>query len=441
MKNELKKTISITLFSALFMPLIVSAVTGNTNINLQVTGTPTEPVTPVPPPGQYVDIIPPVIYSLSVSRITFNSAVIEWKTDEPALCQVFWGTTQEYKEGIVSETAFLLSHTTSLISLSVETNYNFKIVCRDSKGNESETGNQRFTTLSLPDTTAPSNISNFEAVPGDKQITLQWQNPTDSDFKLVRIMRSQEFYPENPWEGKLIFEGSTNSFTDTSLTNGTRYYYTAFSYDYAGNFSSGAVVSAVPRLGEIPPIEQITTEKQCLESGFYWYDNSCHQEQQVIPGPPEVEKLTLDDFDFIQKGIKLFETEGNINIQENEPLTISIDYGKVPEVLKTIMVTLKKDNKTFSFLLRINQEKTAYLASLMPPSETGAYPAILSVLDYQNQILKKVSTQLTVKETKKPFSLISWLSQYYIFIILIAIIIFAGIAYFYIRKFKLNTAK
>jgi hypothetical protein len=444
MKNELgKKITSITLLFALFIPFLTFAVTGDTNINLQVTGTTTEPApTPTPPPSQFVDINPPVIYSLFISKITFDSATIEWKTDELALCQLLWGVTQEYKEGIISETAFNLSHKTSLISLLSETNYNFKIRCRDSKGNEAETKNQRITTLSLPDTTAPSNVSNFEAIPGNQQITLQWQNPIDTDFKIVRIMRSEEFYPQNPWEGKLIFEGSTTSFIDTNLTNGKRYYYTAFSYDFAGNFSSGAVASAVPRIGEVPPMEKITTEQQCLEAGFYWYENSCHFEQQVIPGPPEVEKITLNDFDFIQKGIKLLSTEEeNFYVEEKEPLTISVNYEKVPEVLKTIMVTLQKDNKTFSFLLRINQEKTAYLASLVPPTEPGVYPAILTVLDYQNQILKKIPAQITVKETKKAFSLISWLTKYYLFIILAAMLIFIAITYFYIKKFKYKTVK
>jgi len=393
------------------------------------------------PISQFVDIIPPVIYSLFVNRITSDSAAIEWKTNEPALCQVFWGTTQEYKEGTVSETAFSLSHKTELIGLSSETNYNFKIRCSDSKRNEAETKNQRFATLSLPDTISPSNVSDFEAIPGNQQITLQWINPADTDFKIVRIVRSEEFYPQNPWEGKLIFEGSTTSFVDANLTNGKRYYYTAFSYDYAGNFSSGAVVSAVPIAGEIPPIEEITSEQQCLEAGFYWYDNSCHSEQQVIPGPPEIEKITLNDFEFIQKGIKLLPVDENFEIQENEPLTILINYEKVPEVLKTIMVTLKKGSKTFSFLLRINNEKTAYLASLVPPAELGAYPATLSVLDYQNQILKKIPAQITVKEAEKQFSLISWLAKYYLLIILFVVMVFAAIIYFYIKKFKYRAAK
>ena len=441
MKNELgKKITTITLLFALSAPFLVFAVTGDTNINLEVTEITTEP-TPTPPPSQFVDIIPPVIYNLSVSKISFDSVAIEWKTDEPALCQLFWGITQEYKEGIISETNFNLSHKTSLISLSAETNYNFKIRCRDLRGNESETKNQRFTTLSLPDTTAPANVSNFEAIPGDQQITLQWQNPTDTDFKIVRIMRSQDFYPQNPWEGKLIFEGTTTSFVDANLTNGKRYYYTAFSYDFVGNFSSGAVVSAVPRIGEVPLPEEITVQDQCLEAGFYWYDNGCHFEQQVIPGPPEVEELTLNDFDFIQKGIKLWPLGENIEVQEKDPLTILINYEKVPEVLKTIMVTLRKDNKTFSFLLRINSDKTAYLASLVPPIEPGDYPATLSVLDYQNQILKKIPAQITVKETKKAFSLISWFTKYYLFIILAILLIFAAVIYFYKKKFDPQIAK
>ncbi len=428
MEKEFKKIIPIILLLVVSFPSPALAVTGNTNVNLQVTATTTEPA-PVPLPGQFVDIIPPVIFNLSVDGITFDSAYIGWKTNEPALCQVSWGRTQEYKEGIVAETAFYLFHKTELNNLSEETDYNFKIECRDSKGNESETKNQKFTTLSSPDTVAPSNISNFEAIPGDKQITLQWNNPIDQDFKMVRITRSEEFYPQNPWEGKLIFEGKDDSFFDMNLTNGKRYYYTAFSYDYAGNFSSGAVVSAVPRSGEVILPEEITSEQECLEAGFYWYENSCHSEEQIITGPPEVEQIVLNDFEFIQNGQRILPSGESIKIQGDEPLTILIGYQKVPEVLKTIMVTLKKDTKSFSFLLRINQEKTAYLASLAPLSESGTYPAIFSVLDYQNQILKKIPAQLTIEKAKTQFSLISWFKKYYlfIFIILAAILVFTVI--------------
>lgn len=349
--------------------------------------------TPTPPSGGggfFPDLTPPTIYNLLISEITLNSAKISWKTNEQALCQLFWGKTQEYGKETVSETTFYFDHFTKLINLSSATNYHFKIKCRDTNRNESETVDQKFTITPL------TNVSNFEAIPGDSQITLRWRNPSNPDFKAVKIMRSEGFYPKDSWEGEMVYDGKKTSFVDTALTNGKRYYYTAFSYDFAENYSSGAIASAVPQKSlppeapppEIPPPpEEIPPE---------------------APPPSEIEKITLEDFDFIQEGEKIPIIEEKIEVKSKEPLTISIDYEKVPEVLKTIMVTIEKEEKIFSFLLRVNQEKTAYLATLLSPEEIRIYPFSITVLDYENQALKRIPSQMKVIETPLPLIEIPW---------------------------------
>lgn len=440
MKKCLKILTVINIISLFFAPVFSFAVSNNTEINLEVIEEIEEEVPLPAPPGPgapLLDTIPPVIYDLFISKITLNSATIEWKTDELALCQLFLGETQEYQEGTVSETTFHLSHKTGLTNLLSETTYHFKIKCRDSRGNESETLDQKFTTLSLIDIFPPANISNFEAIAGDSQITLKWQNPADPDFKAVRIMRSEDFYPQDPEQGKLVYDGKETSFIDTGLINGKRYYYTAFAYDFSGNFSSGAIVSAVPRVKPPPPPEEIFTEEECLEAGYYWYDETCHREPKIVPAPPEVEKITIDDFDFIQAGRKIPVVDGKLEIKKEEQLEILINYDKVPEVLKTITVTLEKGEKFFSFLLRINKEKTAYLATLMPPDEPGVYPITIAVLDYKNQTLKRILGQLIVFESAMPAALVPWYKNWQLYIyILLAILIFAAIIYLYLRRIK-----
>jgi len=239
------------------------------------------------------------------------------------------------------------------------------------------------------DTTPPTNISDFEAIAGDSQIELKWQNPSEPDFKAVKIMRSEKFYPSDLSDGILVYDGKGTSFLDKGLKNGVRYYYTAFAYDEVGNYASGAVASAVPQ-GILPP-EAIPPE----------IPPPPEEIPPAVPPPPEVEKITLENFDFIQEGEKIPLEEGiKIKTETKKPLTISIDYEKVPEVLKTIMVTIEKDKKIFSFLLRIDKEKTAYLATIVPPEEARVYPLTFTILDYKNQILKKISGQLEVKKTE-----------------------------------------
>jgi len=334
-------------------------------------------------PRPIFDTTPPLIYNLFIDQITLNSATISWETDEQALCQLFWGRTSEYKEESISENTFYLQHSTKIINLWPKTIYHFKISCRDKNYNESETGDQQFATLIPPDIIPPANVSDFKAVPDDKQITLTWQNPPDLDFKAVRIIRNEKFYPSDPWDGISIYDDKGTSFVDTNLTNGIRYYYTAFAYDKFGNYSSGAIVSEVPRSDIEPPIYPPPPPEEI---------------PPVVPPPSEVEKIKITDFDFIQKEEKIsLIDEKAIEAKSENPLTISIDYEKVPEVLKTIMVTLEKGDKFFSFLLRINKEKTAYLATFFVPQEAGIYPITITILDYKNQTLKKIKGILDVK--------------------------------------------
>lgn len=273
------------------------------------------------------------------------------------------------------------------------------------------------------DTTPPTNVSNFEAIPGDSRITLKWQNPPDPDFKAVKIMRSTKFYPPDPLSDVLVYDGRGTSLADTGLTNGVRYYYTAFSYDQAGNYASGAIVSAVPQA--IPPVPPVPPPVPPVPP------------VPPIPPPPEIDKLTLKDFDFIQenKKIPLIE-EVKTEVKAEKPLIISIDYEKVPEVLKTIIITLKKDEKFFAFLLRVNPEKTVYTATILSPEEAGTYPLTIAILDYKNQTLKKIFGQLEIEkpEIVTPKVPIPWCKNLKIWLyILGGLIILAGVGYLIIR--------
>jgi hypothetical protein len=388
------------------------------------------------------DTTPPAIYNITVKEITLNSALIFWSTKEQAVCKLSWGETSDLEKQIISEDSYFRNHSTRLKGLSPSTTYFFKITCRDSYKNKSESETQQFKTLAPPDLTPPSNVSNFEAVPGDKKITLKWQNPPEEDFYEVKILRSEKFYPTSPSEGYVVYTGRGESFEDTNLTNGITYYYTAFSYDKAGNYSSGAVVSATPEAplppekvppappgkkppappGKKPPVTKPPTKKPKPPVA-----------PPTLPPPPSVEKIELKDFEFYQGFKKLPLLEGKeLVVKEKEPLTIAIKYEKVPEVLKTIMVTMRKGSKYFSFLLRINKDKTGYTAKILPP-EPGIYPIEIYVLDYKNQALKLISGTLKVEGL--PYVKVSDKRQFYVvFYLMLALILLLIVWYLFSKK-------
>ena len=118
-----------------------------------------------------------------------------------------------------------------------------------------------FTTGTAPDNIAPGNVTGFTATAGKNEITLNWTNPSEGDFVGMRIMRLQgATAPTTVSEGTQLAEvtgspSASGNYTDSSLTNGTEYSYTAFAYDNANqpNYASGVQASATPN----PPITAV----------------------------------------------------------------------------------------------------------------------------------------------------------------------------------------
>ncbi len=289
------------------------------------------------------------------------------------------------------------------------------------------------------DRTAPANVTDLQADMDKKQIELKWQNPTDQDLKSVRILRSEFFFPINPQDKGMIFDGRKEFFIDKDVEEGKNYYYTAFSYDYAGNFSSGALISAGLKIKEEIAKEPSEIEKIPFKKMPPFEKLPETPEEEI---PLSVKNLTLKDFDFFQNGKKINILDDEIiNVNSEVSFTISIDYEKLPEVLKTIIITLEKPSeensavklrkyayakgKYFSFLLRINSDKTAYQAIIQPP-EIGHYPLTIGILDVKNQVSKKIYGILKVEE-RKQISIPSFLLHFpftsFVFLILILIVI------------------
>jgi len=400
-KNFLIYFIFLALFSLILFSNVL-AVSDSTKISAEVTGVPA-PIcnyNEICEPGRgetaencsdcvntSIHSVPfPLIYDLLIEKVTLNSAEISWKTNKDALCKIFWGRTAEYKAGGIAEIYFGDNHLLKLIGLEEQTKYHFKVSCTDKLDTTIETTDYEFMTLTPADHIPPANVKDFEAIAGDKKIELKWKNPSDFDFQGVRIIRNDRFYPSDISDGEIVYEGNRTSFTDTDVENGRRYYYTAFSFDRNRNYSSGAVVSAVPQPAEGPIAVPPLPPEEIVPVG---------------PLPEGIEKIKLEDFDFFVGGIKVFPKDGKIEgLEPDAPFTISIKYEKVPEVLKTIMATLEKENKFFSFLLRINEEKTVYEATIIPPEEAGIYPMAITILDYKNRALKKIKGAIAVEKAE-----------------------------------------
>jgi len=376
---------TLALFFTIQLPLVVFGAT--TTDGVDITLTVTEAAVPAPTPS--VDTggggggpigTPETILILNVvTDVGTSTTLVHWETNKPAVSTFSWGTTTEYTLGTLSEVTLVFEHQAFLDSLIPETKYFYRITADDkTTGVQAYVGN--FTTLSLPDEKPPANITNFTATPGEDRIDLSWDNPPDPDFTEVRIVRSETFYPENPFDGTVIYEGPGEHVIDRDVVPGVTYYYSAFAHDEV-NYSEGSItrsrliVLGVP-LEVIPPFEEFPPAPEVS---------------------PELQKLTLLDFDFIQDGKKIPHEGLVVPIDGAKDLTISVDYEKLPEVLKTIAFTLvdPEDNtKRFSFLLRVTPGKDTFQTTIAPLSRGGTYDMFINILDHKNQGLRKLQGEL-----------------------------------------------
>jgi hypothetical protein len=236
-------------------------------------------------------------------------------------------------------------------------------------------------------------------------------------------VRSNIFYPADSADGWVVYEGDGRMVVDKiALADNEEVYYTVFTYDEKGNYSSGAV-TALGRNGQI-------LFPDSKDNGI---------------------DLKFKNLEFYQDGEKLIPKGGGIyEINGGQHMTIAIPYEILPEHLKTILVTLEKTgtNQVFSFLLRINQEKTAYTARLAPLGVAGEFMVRVSVFDYataqvgytEGNLLSKISSYRDDIEdplsTPSRIALLKFFSQNYIifFSILLILLFFLSIRLLRVRE-------
>ncbi|MBI5003846.1 fibronectin type III domain-containing protein [Candidatus Kaiserbacteria bacterium] len=108
-------------------------------------------------------------------------------------------------------------------------------------------GNGGGGSFALAVSTPVPNVVTAEGV--DSQIVFAWRNPETSNFAGTVVLRKAGGYPSGPHDGTVIYNGSAQTFTDTSLTNGTTYYYSLYSYNSTNQYSNPIHVSTAPKAG------------------------------------------------------------------------------------------------------------------------------------------------------------------------------------------------
>lgn len=315
-------------------------------------------------------------------------AIVSWTTTRSAKSAIVWGEKNEGEEMKMTELAndnLLLRHEFVLAGIILGKTYTYSILSDDGRGTKAGLSGQTFY-APLPkeipiidEENIPENVLELSAKSEDGKIVLDWKNPKGAES--VRVMRQENSYPTDPYHGEILYEGNGETAVDEKTENGKTYYYTVFVKDSFGEFSSGSIISA-----------KKTADGKIIFDGEDPFSKLPESEKVH----PKIAKLALDDFIFMQDGKRFSPKNGTIKISGAKNFSLIIPYEILPEVLKTISVNLKdkKTNESFTFLMRVNKDKTAYVATLGSLDRDGEFDLSVSVLDYGAQGIKRLSGTL-----------------------------------------------
>src|SRR3989344_4085802 len=367
---------------------------GNISSTSNALATTTLPAPVIPPAATSTDTTGTsatiVFRLLDLNIVTArNSALLQFETSLPSRFALRWGRTSSYDDGFVTNDTYQRTHRTIINELEAGTNYLFELVGYSPSGREVVLKRGDFTTT-YETANTPANVRNLAVQVVDTTATLSWQMPTELNDSQVRIVRSHLGYPSDPYDGAVVYVGAGTSFVDTgALRQYETQYYTVFVIAADGSVSSGAVVAA----RKVPLTTPGTGPGTTTATGS-------------LPSLPDIEiGGTTSAFGFSSEDIKLLQgnkeftfKDADINLLSSEVFTIRIPYGALPDNLKSIIVTLldpADGSRSYSFLLRINKDRTAYEATIAPLKVEGVTRLQVEIFDYERKLVGRYQQLLT----------------------------------------------
>ncbi|MHC4618340.1 MAG: CBM96 family carbohydrate-binding protein [Planctomycetota bacterium] len=141
--------------------------------------------------------------------------------------------------------------------LSNGTTYYYVVTAVDESENESSDSSEASATPQA-DITAPSAPTGLGATAGDTQVTLDWNNNSESDLAGYNVYRDTS--TGGPYT-LIATDVQASAYTDTGLTNDTTYYYVVTAVDIYDNESSdSSEASATPQASSSGSVESNPTD-------------------------------------------------------------------------------------------------------------------------------------------------------------------------------------
>lgn len=243
--------------------------------------------TPIRPPGSVpqsgIDGI------IKIAPYT-TSATLTFKTYLASLLNISWGTTGTYELGSMADSWYHQNFSKEITGLSPGTRYYYRLELLDSLGRKNEYEGQFMTASERSNAPLPvilnfgistkrgndstiltwdikpakdtilsdirkdqerrfnQNISLKDELNGitkesEEELAKELKSKEESTY--VRLTRSDFSFPKDPFEGKVVYEGSGEQATDINLVDGNIYYYSIFIMNGKNEYSSPAIIKYI----------------------------------------------------------------------------------------------------------------------------------------------------------------------------------------------------
>jgi len=178
------------------------------------------------------DVTPPVISAASATT-TDTTATITWITDEFSSSALNYGQTASY--GAVSSAGGMTtSHSVTLTGLIASAAYHFQVISTDASDNTATSSDLTFTTMAVPDTTAPV-ISAIASSASEISVTITW-NTDEAASSTVEYGADSSYGSSSSSDGLTM----SHMITLTDLTPGTLYHFRVSSAGASGNLATSS---------------------------------------------------------------------------------------------------------------------------------------------------------------------------------------------------------
>src|SRR6185295_3323971 len=175
----------------------------------------------------------PQITAVSATNITTTGATVSWTTSEAADSLVEFGTTTAYGSSTSLDSALVTSHAVTLVGLTENTTYHYRVKSKDAAGNLATGSDQTFNTL---DGTAPQitavTVTNITTTGA----TITWSTNEAAD-SLVEFGTTTAYGSSTSLDSMMV---TSHAVSLAGLTENTTYHYRVKSKDAAGNLATGS---------------------------------------------------------------------------------------------------------------------------------------------------------------------------------------------------------